>query len=260
MNKLVYCYHCHTTRCGHAVGEDEEYVQAAIKLGIKRLGFSDHAMLPGYSQHGVRGDYSEFEGYVQSIRSLKEKYKDQIEISVGFEAEYYEDRVDYYKELLETKKLDFLILGQHCTGKDGKFQWYFYTDCPIDIVSKYIDDVIKGIETGLFSYVAHPDLFMYSQNEWNEELEQQARRLLKKCEEYKVPVEINIWGMRRPEWNGYSYGYPNEHFFDLVKEYNVKVVLGMDAHTPEFFKQENVDAGFAFAKRHGLKVDKNFRI
>lgn len=35
-------YHTHTFRCKHADGEDKEYVEAAIKAGIKTLGFSDH--------------------------------------------------------------------------------------------------------------------------------------------------------------------------------------------------------------------------
>ena len=35
-------WHTHTSRCGHAVGTDEEYVQAAIQGGLKTLGFSDH--------------------------------------------------------------------------------------------------------------------------------------------------------------------------------------------------------------------------
>ena len=38
-------YHTHTTRCYHASGKDEEYVKAAIKAGIKELGFSDHIHL-----------------------------------------------------------------------------------------------------------------------------------------------------------------------------------------------------------------------
>ena len=42
---MKYCYHTHTKRCGHAVGEDEEYVIEAIKAGIKDLGFSDHVFL-----------------------------------------------------------------------------------------------------------------------------------------------------------------------------------------------------------------------
>ena len=39
-------YHTHTTRCGHAVGEDREYVETAIRRGLKVLGFSDHVPMP----------------------------------------------------------------------------------------------------------------------------------------------------------------------------------------------------------------------
>lgn len=35
-------YHTHTTRCMHAVGDDEDYVRSAIKGGFQELGFSDH--------------------------------------------------------------------------------------------------------------------------------------------------------------------------------------------------------------------------
>ena len=35
-------YHTHTKRCGHAIGEDEEYVVNAIEAGLTDLGFSDH--------------------------------------------------------------------------------------------------------------------------------------------------------------------------------------------------------------------------
>ena len=94
MNKLDFNYHTHTYRCGHAVGEDEQYVINAIKLGIKKLGFSDHVMLPsGFDQPGIRGSFAQLEDYLHSIRALKEKYKDQIEIFVGFEAEYYPPHV-----------------------------------------------------------------------------------------------------------------------------------------------------------------------
>ena len=35
-------YHTHTYRCGHAVGTERDYVEAALKAGIRTLGFSDH--------------------------------------------------------------------------------------------------------------------------------------------------------------------------------------------------------------------------
>ena len=41
--KQLFNYHSHTSRCGHAVGTDEEYVKAAIAAGYQKMGFSDHA-------------------------------------------------------------------------------------------------------------------------------------------------------------------------------------------------------------------------
>ena len=35
-------YHTHTQRCGHAIGEDREYIEQAVKNGFGILGFSDH--------------------------------------------------------------------------------------------------------------------------------------------------------------------------------------------------------------------------
>ena len=74
MLKINYNYHTHTKRCGHASGEDEEYVLAAIKAGIKELGFSDHIFYPGLSQKPIRQDGSDFDDYVNSISNLREKY------------------------------------------------------------------------------------------------------------------------------------------------------------------------------------------
>ena len=77
IDELDYTYHSHTARCGHAYGKDEDYVEAAIKRGLKVLGFSDHVFLPGLSQYRMRGDYEEMDDYVSSVRSLEKKYKDK---------------------------------------------------------------------------------------------------------------------------------------------------------------------------------------
>lgn len=47
-------YHSHTKRCGHAEGEDEAYVQEAIKNGYRYMGFSDHAPYKTDMQKGRR--------------------------------------------------------------------------------------------------------------------------------------------------------------------------------------------------------------
>ena len=260
MEKLDYCYHSHTKRCGHALGEDEEYVLNAIKAGIKRLGFSDHVFLPtGYEQPGTRGRFDQLDDYLRSVKALKEKYKDQIDILVGFEAEYYDIFEEYYKYLLK-EKIDYLILGQHCGIRDGKFYWYCYDNCPIERIKEYVDDVIKGLKTGLFKYLAHPDLFMLSQNEWNTDLERESRRLLKACEDLHIPVELNLCGMRRRYYNEVNHSYPNINFYKLIKDYNLKVVVGVDAHDPSQYLDDKLNAAIDFAKRAGFEIDWDYKI
>ena len=76
-------YHTHTYRCGHAYGEDEDYVVEAIGAGMQTLVFSDHVMLEGFSQPNVRGDFALSEGYFSSIRNLKEKYKERTAVGLS---------------------------------------------------------------------------------------------------------------------------------------------------------------------------------
>ena len=144
MKTIAYNYHTHTYRCGHASGNEEDYVLAAIKLGIKRLGFSDHVILPkGYEQPGVRGSYDVFDDYVKTIKGLKEKYKDQIDILIGFETEYIPSCLDYYKKIL-SEDIDYLILGQHCYFTDS-FHWYPYDNKTTNGIRKNISMIVTSL-------------------------------------------------------------------------------------------------------------------
>ena len=81
-------YHTHTERCKHARGSEREYIESAIEHGFEVLGFSDHTPQPyenGFVSR-IRMDMSEFDGYMDTIRSLKEEYSDRIEIKTGLEA------------------------------------------------------------------------------------------------------------------------------------------------------------------------------
>ena len=69
-------FHTHTSRCKHAYGKDEEYVISAIENQYKILGFSDHSCWKyntGFVS-GMRMRLNEFDGYKNSILSLKEKF------------------------------------------------------------------------------------------------------------------------------------------------------------------------------------------
>ena len=253
VEKLDYCYHTHTSRCGHAFGDDEEYVISAIKLGIKRLGFSDHVFLPGIDQPGMRGDITLLDDYLCSINYLKDKYKDKIEILVGFEAEYSEHFLDYYKKLLDSKKIDYLILGQHQYYEDNDMKRYFYKGYDKECAYHYAEDVIKGIESGLFKYLCHPDLFINFYGIWDEAMIDCARKILSACEKHHVPIELNIGGMR-PEYYYSLNCYPSDTFFLIAKDYDVDIVIGIDAHDPKDFNLKDVNRALEFANKHELRV------
>jgi len=227
-------YHTHTNRCGHAIGEDEEYVKEAIKAGIKVLGFSDHAPYKDFVYDRARMRYDKIEDYLSSIERLKDKYKDQIRILIGFETEYFDELNDYRKELL--KRCDYLILGQHFT----EYETSKNPDVPdnIDIyLEKYCENVIKGIESKDFLYLAHPDFAYLHLKECTPKFIEISKRILKKCEEYDLPIEINLLKLDLKLYHndGEYQPYPCRKFWELVPNYNVRVIYGYDAHDPKHF-------------------------
>ena len=77
--------HTHTARCGHAAGEDEAYVLAAIEAGIQVLGFSDHVPWTTAKLFTDRMPMELKDDYLSSIEYLKNKYKNEITILSGYE-------------------------------------------------------------------------------------------------------------------------------------------------------------------------------
>jgi histidinol-phosphatase (PHP family) len=239
--KLDYCYHSHTTRCGHAYGTDEEYVQAAIANGFKVIGFSDHIFFPGVFQRGMRGNHDQLAEYIQSVRFLKEKYKNQIEVYLGFEAEYYPEFLSYYKSLFTDYQFDYLILGQHFRFVDGRFPIYYAAVSDPKLIHEYADSIIEAMKTGLFKYVAHPDLYMLGYTGgWDEHAQAVAKKLAKASVLYDVPLELNLGGVNGRGLmmiNGeLRYPYPFEPFWELVGQYKAKTIIGIDAHAPQQYE------------------------
>lgn len=244
---IDYCYHTHTYRCGHAKGKEEEYVLAAIENGFKVIGFSDHVFWPNYEQPGMRGSFMELDDYLSEIKRLQKKYKNKIEIHTGFECEYSKDLEEYYRFLLKEKGVEYLILGQHLFFEDGKVTWLFsYSDRPDEGLKRYVDEIIKGIETGLFTYVAHPDLFIRMYKEITPFVEEETRRLCEACVKHDIPMEINLGGIRAARFcPPGNINYPSVDFFKIVSEYDVRIIIGVDAHNPDEFEDGISDYQFA---------------
>ena len=88
-------FHTHTKRCKHAMGEDKDYINSAIKNNLDILGFSDHGPYPD-NRFGLRMNFNELEEYKSTLEKLKIKFKNFIQIKIGLEIEYLPSDDFYY--------------------------------------------------------------------------------------------------------------------------------------------------------------------
>lgn len=247
---IDYCYHTHTYRCGHAQGTEEEYVLSAIKNGYKVIGFTDHAFLEGVNEPHARGGIDQLDDYINTIKGLKIKYKHQIQIFLGFECEYSPFFIDYYQFLLKEKKFDYLILGQHdhfVSPVHGEYILFGNDENANELLQTYVNDVIEGMKSGLFSYLAHPDLFIRLFREITPYIEECFGKICEASIKYDVPLELNLGGVRWPEGTKPGYiDYPCEALYKIAKQYGCKVIIGIDAHNPLNFNHDKSGENVAF--------------
>ena len=233
---LTYNLHTHTKRCNHATGDDREYVEAAIRAGMKTLGFSDHC--PQFFP--VKDYYSYFrmlpeqaQEYSESVRALQKEYKSDIDILLGFETEYYPQTFDAFYDFIRPLHLDYLIMGQHFVGNEYDEGSYYAAieGKKEDYLSQYVRQVKEGLRKGVFTYLAHPDIVWYSGDPGYYTLKMTELCLF--ARERDIPLEFNLLGYL----NGRS--YPTPAFWDIVARVGNKIVIGYDAHSPEALLQSD---------------------
>ena len=242
-------YHTHTYRCHHAVGTDREYVETAIARGLKVLGFSDHVPMPFPDGHESRFRMPRLllEDYVKSVLDLRDEYKGDVDVRLGFEAEYYPDLFEGMLELLRPYPVDYLLLAQHFNGSEEAI-YNPAMQLSRSALGQYVDRLVEGLDTGCFSCVAHPDLFHYAGPD-----RVYAREMARLCERAKtldIPLEINILGLRTGR------NYPCDRFWPLVQAAGCRAVLGCDAHAPEDVADpEQLKAALDYADRFRLSPE-----
>lgn len=256
-----FCFHTHTQRCGHGAKDtgDEEWVEHAIKGGIKKLAFTDHIPLPDGMNHKAnsRMDIAEVESYLTSIHYLQEKYKGQIEIESGFEFEYSDRDLAHLQEL--KSKTDKMVLGQHFViddkgqehgivrGKGGK-------QISDEVLDLYAESIISAMDKDLPDVIAHPDLFMQARDSFGAKEEEITRAICRKAIEKGIPLEINFGKIASKVESKMPLDelkkripYPSPEFWKIVAEetriakengQDLFVIYGKDAHSPQQLSTE----------------------
>lgn len=240
-------YHTHTYRSGHSeYVSDEEILKTAKQTGISMLGFSEHVPNPDleFPDEDHRMMLSEVDGYIASINKMKQENPDMT-ILAGFEAEFDPMKESFLGEMRE--KVDYMILGQHFV-KNG-MQMVSQKGNP-NYPLEYAQMVCTGIESGLFDIVAHPDCFMEFRDTISDENKasfeanciKASHMICQKAAEMGIPIEINLGNALNNQFlNDGNLGIPHPLFWQIAKDYDVKVLKGIDAHSLSAF--EDLDKG-----------------
>lgn len=228
-------YHTHTYRCGHADNNmsDEDFVKFFIKKGFTKIAFTDHCPEKEMIdiRKNMRMSYSQKDEYLNSIKSLKEKYKDIIEIETGFEVEYLPGQEQNIFEL--KKETNKIILGQHFIYDDNNnlkiFRKIDFTDADL---LKYAEYVITAMQKNIPDIIAHPDLYMLNRKEFGKVENEVAHLICAAAEKYSIPLEINLTEpVLYIEGKKTKIEYPCKEFWKIASEYkNLKVLYGIDVH------------------------------
>jgi histidinol-phosphatase (PHP family) len=234
--KCISNFHTHTELCKHASGVPADYCRQAQQDGCSALGFSDHCPYPDDNPviwPNIRMSASQARQYIEAVKS--EAAVAAFPVYVGFECEWDKKYMSWYHdELLGTFGAQYLVLGSHWLTKGNEHIYAMNIDSVADLHT-YIDQTIEGMRSGLYAFIAHPDLFMGHWKEYDRETRSCFSALLDAAKDCSMPVEINGLGMNRPmnmTKNGMRYQYPYDEFWELAAEKRVKVICNADAHDP----------------------------
>jgi len=217
--------HNHTTRCNHAKGSMQSYIERAIELGIDIYGFSEHAPMDFDAYY--RLNFSEMSDYVTEVKSLQETYKDDIKILLGYEVDYLKGHMD---ERVLNAKVDYMIGSIHFLDEWGFDNPEFkaeYENRNIDEIWQiYFDNIEAMAKTQYFDIVGHLDLIKIFNYLPKRDIRMIAKSALQAIKENNMVLELNTAGLRKP----CKEIYPSESLLQVAYELDIPITFSSDAH------------------------------
>lgn len=234
--------------CGHAKGQLEAVVQAAIAAGFTTYGLSEHApryqlehLYPDEVGRTPRDLIESFERYVRVATELRERHAAELELLVGFETEALPVHGwrEKMQELRRSLPFDYVVGSVHSVG-----------DIWIDLNPEtseraaeeaggweplrcaYFDRLTEVVSALEPEVVGHVDLirrFDGYEFEFSARALRHAERVLEAALAAGSLIEVNAAPPRR----GFGPVYPGPQVLRRACAMGIPVTLGDDSHGPE---------------------------
>jgi len=210
----------------------EEIINTAIEKGFETIGISDHS----YTFFDVRYcmTIEKYPLYKKTVSSLKEKFRDKIEVLCGTELDFCST-----PELKEG--FDYYITGVHYVNIGGV---YYPVDSRPENVVQAINEGCGGDENRYIRlyfenvancaelkplYMAHFDLLTKfgKIDETSDFYKKTALEAADALIERDIPIEVNTGAMAKGVKN---VPYPAKFILEHIAERKGSVILGSDCH------------------------------
>ena len=234
-------YHVHTPLCRHATGWPLEFAQRAVQIGLGELGFADHNPMPAHFDDWrmLREDLPR---YFEEVEKARAQFP-QLTIRLGLECDFLDGREAWIEELRGLADWDYFIGSVHYLpdGAEVDNPQYVsrYRDGNVEeIWTAYWQTYGRAVRSGLFDFMAHPDLPKKFGYRPAGDLRRFYEPAVAALAETRTPFEINTAGWRKD----CREQYPAREFLELAHAAQVPLLINSDAHAVA-----ELGAGFADA-------------
>ncbi len=255
-------FHTHS-RFDDGQEELESYIKAALEKNFQVFGFSAHAPVNFESDWHMKQEC--FDEYVDTTKLLKEKYKNDIEIYTGLEADYYDGCIDWRKK----RGIEYTIGAVHflvdertgynmpIDGTRKEFESTLDVGFGNDIhalIKSYFTEIREMLMKMTPNIVAHLDVIRKNNSNnafFNEDDDIYREEIFKTLDIISLTntiIDVNTGGISR----GYvKTPYPSIWVLEACRDMDIPVMVNSDCHHPkniDFY----YDEAYAILKSVGI--------
>lgn len=226
-------YHMHTPRCKHATGPLAAYAEAALRLGLREIGFSDHSPLPGGRGANVRMAPEELPAYIEDVFALREQYRSRLTIRLGLELDFVVGLESYNEQLVTSQPWDYILGSVHYLDPECRLSSWpaNYRGNLDELFERYFTLVRQMVRSRLVDVVAHLDVVKRCGTAPGPQHAKLIETTLDEIAAAGLVLEINTSGYRHPELRE-PQPYPSFDIIAAAVARQIPLQVNSDAHDP----------------------------
>jgi len=177
----------------------------------------------------------------------------QLPIRLGLECDFIPGRENWIRELSQKAEFDYFIGAVHYITPDwdvdNPMKLARWKDQPVEEVwTRYFKAMTQAVQSGLFDFMAHPDLVKKFGHIPKGDLRPYYRETLDVIQAAGIAMEVSTAGLRKEVMEI----YPSKVFLEEAFRRNIPVLISSDSHAPG-------EVGYEFSQALDLVKEVGYR-